>query len=651
MIAELGLAALWLAAALAALQMIAGFMAVHDDGKSELAGLIRPAAIVQGVLVTLSFGMLVWLFAITDLSVKLVASNSHSMKPLIFKLSGSFGNHEGSMLLWVMVMGLAGALIALVERRLPERTMNATLAAQGVVALGFYAFLLLSSNPFERMPNPPAEGMGLNPLLQDIGLVFHPPTLYLGYVGLSVAFSFAVGALLTRQVTPDFARAMRPWVLGAWVLLTIGITAGSYWAYYELGWGGWWFWDPVENASLMPWLAATALLHSASVLASRDALRTWTIMLGVVAFSMSMVGTFLVRSGILTSVHAFAVDPERGTFILVLLGIFIGGALLLFAMRANTINEGQRFALASREGALVFNNVMLSAILAIVLLGTLYPLLTEAFDVRVSVGPPYFNPVGAIFTIPMLAVMAVGPLLRWRQDRVDRIGKEIALFAALVLAALILFSLLAEVALLPLLGLALGLGLAVASLLPLRGRKLSRTPLATWGMVAAHFGIAVTLIGMASESAFTEERLAAVAEGGSATVGPWTVVLQGVEPVSGPNWTAIEGRLAASYNGGEASVLTPQARNFWAPLQQTTESALVTRWNGQLYAVVGDRAPDGRWQLRLWWKPFVTLIWYGGLLVAFGGVLALIGRLLSDLRHRRLAARIAERRADREAVA
>ena len=651
MIAELGLAALWLAAALAALQMAAGFLALRDAADGALAGLIRPAAIVQGVLVTLSFAMLVWLFAVTDLSVKLVASNSHSMKPLVFKLSGTWGNHEGSMLLWVMVMGLAGALIALVERRLPERTMNATLAAQGVVSLGFYAFLLLSSNPFERLPVPATEGMGLNPLLQDIGLAFHPPTLYLGYVGLSVAFSFAVGALLTRQVTPDFARAMRPWVLGAWVLLTIGITAGSYWAYYELGWGGWWFWDPVENASLMPWLAATALLHSASVLASRDALRTWTIMLGVVAFSMSMVGTFLVRSGILTSVHAFAVDPERGTFILVLLGIFIGGALLLFALRANTISEGERFALASREGALVFNNVMLSAILAIVLLGTLYPLLTEAFDVRVSVGPPYFNPVGAIFTIPMLVVMAVGPLLRWRQDRIDRIGKEIALFAALVLAALILISLLADIALLPLLGLALGVGLAVASLMPLRGRKLARTPLATWGMVTAHFGIAVALIGMASESAFTSERLAAVEEGGSTSVGPWTVVLQGVEPVAGPNWTAMQGRVSASYDGGEPVVLTPQSRNFWAPPQQTTESALVTRWNGQLYAVVGDRSPDGRWQLRLWWKPFVTLIWYGGLLIALGGVLALVGRVLSDLRHRRLATRIADRRADREALA
>ena len=651
MIAELGLAALWLAAALAATQMVAGFLAVRDNGTSELAKLIRPAAIAQGVLVAFSFAMLVWLFAITDLSVKLVVSNSHSMKPLIFKLSGTWGNHEGSMLLWVMVMGFAGALIALVERRLPERTMNATLAAQGVVSLGFYAFLLLSSNPFERLPTPAAEGMGLNPLLQDIGLAFHPPTLYLGYVGLSVAFSFAVGALLTRQVTPEFARAMRPWVLGAWVWLTVGITAGSYWAYYELGWGGWWFWDPVENASLMPWLAATALLHSASVLASRDALRTWTIMLGVVAFSMSMVGTFLVRSGILTSVHAFAVDPERGTFILVLLGIFIGGALLLFALRASTISEGERFRIASREGALVFNNVMLSAILAIVLLGTLYPLLTEAFDVRVSVGPPYFNPVGAIFAIPMLIVMGVGPLLRWRQDRLDRIGKEVALFGALVLAAMILASVLADIGILPLLGLALGLGLAVASLLPLRRRKLSRTPLATWGMVVAHFGIAVALLGMSSESAFTQERLAALEEGGRTSVGPWSIELQGVEPIAGPNWTAMQARIAARYDGGKANVLTPQARNFWAPPQQTTESALLTRWNGQLYAVVGDRTPDGRWQLRLWWKPFVPLIWYGGLLVGLGGVLALIGRVITDIRNRRLAVRIAERRADREALA
>ncbi len=643
MIAELGLAALWLAAALAALQLVAGALGQREGG-AELAAIVRPAAILQGFLAAFSFLMLLILFAQTDLSVKLVAMNSHSEKPMIFKLSGAFGNHEGSMLLWITVMALAGALIAALERRLPEKTMLATLAAQAFVGIGFYAFLLLSSNPFERLPVPAIEGNGLNPLLQDIGLVFHPPTLYIGYVGLSVAFSFAVGALLTRQVTPDFARAMRPWVLGAWIFLTLGITAGSYWAYYELGWGGWWFWDPVENASLMPWLAATALLHSASVLASRDALRTWTIMLGVVAFSMSMVGTFLVRSGILTSVHAFAVDPERGTFILGLLVIYIGGALLLFALRAGTVSEGERFSLTSREGALVFNNVMLSAILGIVLLGTLYPLLTEAFDVRVSVGPPYFNPVGAIFVVPMLLVMAVGPLLRWRKDSITRIRLPIAIVGAVMIAALILVSLLSSVSILPLLGLVLSIGLAIGSFLPIRGRKLRLLPIATWGMMIAHFGIAVALFGMASESAFSEETLAAVEVGGSADVGPWNVVLTEVRPTAGPNWTALEGRMMVSYKGGTAKEIDPQSRNFWAPPQETTESALVTRWNGQLYAVIGRQAGEGRWQLRLWWKPFVTFIWYGGMLVGLGGVLALIGRLMADLKRRSIKTRVADRR-------
>ena len=446
MIAEFGLAALWLAAALAALQLVAAALALR--GSDALAAVVRPSAVVQGVLAALAFAMLVWLFARTDLSVLLVASNSHAAKPLIFKLAGAWGNHEGSMLLWVMVMALAGGLIAAVERRLPERTMLATIGAQAFVGLGFYAFLLLSSNPFERLDPAPPQGAGLNPALQDIGLVFHPPTLYVGYVGLSVAFSFAVGALLTRQVTPEFARVMRPWVLGAWIFLTLGITAGSYWAYYELGWGGWWFWDPVENASLMPWLAATALLHSASVLASRDALRTWTILLGVVAFSMSMIGTFLVRSGILTSVHAFAVDPERGTFILALLALYIGGALVLFALRAGTIAEGERFSPLSREGALVINNVALSAILGIVLLGTLYPLLTEAFGVRVSVGPPYFNPVSAVFVLPMLAVLVIGPLLRWRRDSFGRVQGPVVLALSVGLTVLAGVAFLSGIALL-----------------------------------------------------------------------------------------------------------------------------------------------------------------------------------------------------------
>ena len=653
MAAELGLAALWMAAALAVLQLLAGALALRGgerDGEA-MAALVRPAAAVQGLLAAVSFAALLWVFAISDLSVKLVAANSHVDKPLVFKVAGAWGNHEGSMLLWVTVMALAGALIAAVERRLPERTMLATLGAQAFVGIGFYAFLLFSSNPFERLPVPAEQGLGLNPLLQDLGLAFHPPTLYFGYVGLSVAFSFAVGALLTRQVTPEFARVMRPWILGAWVFLTLGITAGSYWAYYELGWGGWWFWDPVENASLMPWLAATALLHSASVLASRDALRTWTIMLGVVAFSMSMVGTFLVRSGVLTSVHAFAVDPERGSFILALLAIYIGGALLLFALRAGAISEGKRFSATSREGALVFNNVMLSALLGVVLLGTLYPLLTEAFDVRVSVGPPYFNPVGAVFALPMLAVMAVGPLLRWRRDSLARVSKPVILVAAIALGVLVAVVLLGNVHILPLVGLALAAGLAVASFMPLRGRKLLRTPLSTWGMIVAHFGIAVALFGMASETAFSEERLVAVADGDTTQVGPWQVTLAGVMPVAGPNWTALEAKLAASYRGGAGIELDPQSRSFWSPPQQTTESALATRWNGQLYAVLGAQADDGRWQLRLWWKPFVTFIWYGGLLVALGGALSIVGRLQADLRRRNARRLINERRTERESLA
>jgi cytochrome c-type biogenesis protein CcmF len=434
------------------------------------------------------------------------------------------------------------------------------------------------------------------------------------------------------------------------VLLTFGITAGSYWAYYELGWGGWWFWDPVENASLMPWLAATALMHSVSVLAARDALRTWTIMLGVLAFSMSMLGTFLVRSGVLTSVHAFAVDPERGAFILGLLLLYIGGAFTIFALRAGAVAEGKRFSATSREGALVFNNVMLSAILAIVLLGTLYPLLTEAFDVRVSVGPPYFNPAAAIFAVPMFLVMAVGPLLRWKEDKPARLQFELLLIAAVLIGAIAAVSFFGQFPFLPLLGLGLAAALAVAALLPLRGRKLTRVPTATWGMVLAHFGVAVSLFGMACEGAFTQERLAAVAPGGTEQVGDFAVTLESVTPVAGPNWTAIEARLAVRQNGGAPVILTPQARNFWSPSQSTSESALLTRWDGQLYAVIGNQAEDGRWQIRVWWKPFVTFIWYGGLLIALGGVLAIAGRVQVDVKRRKATALGEARRADIEAL-
>ncbi len=658
MIPEIGLAALWLAAALSVLQMVAGALSIKEAPVGEVSSLAlyaRPAAVVQALLATLAFAALLYAFAVTDLSVKLVAANSHSAKPFLYKITGTWGNHEGSMLLWVTVLALSGGLLGGLERRLPERTMQASLAVQGFVALGFYAFLIASSNPFERLPVPAAEGIGLNPLLQDIGLALHPPTLYFGYVGLSVAFSLAMGALITRQVTPEFARVMRPWVIGAWVFLTLGITAGSYWAYYELGWGGWWFWDPVENSSLMPWLAATALMHSVSVLAARDALRTWTIMLGVLAFSMSMLGTFLVRSGVLTSVHAFAVDPERGAFMLVLLLIYIGGALAIFAARAGAVAEGKTFAVTSREGALVFNNVMLTAILAIVLLGTLYPLLTEAFDVRVSVGPPYFNPASAMFAIPMFLVMAVGPLLRWKQDKAGRINKELAALVATLVVVAVWVGLLAEISVLALLGLAFAAVLAVAAFLPLWGRKLSRVPTATWGMVLAHFGVAIALFGMASESAFTEEKLAAVSTGETTQVGNWNVTLSSVDAIAGPNWTAMQARLSVARGKGTPTLLNPQSRNFWSPVQTTSESALLTTWDGQLYTTIGqsvgvDDNGKERWQLRIWWKPFVTFIWYGGLLIGLGGLLAMVGRIRDDLRRRHGIRRREEEAADLAAL-
>ncbi|CAN5128128.1 heme lyase CcmF/NrfE family subunit [soil metagenome] len=637
MIAETGLAALWLAAALAALQLIAAWAGVAKGDESMLR-LVRPVAIAQGLLTGLAFAMLMLCFLRSDMSVALVMQNSHSMKPWLYKFAGTWGNHEGSMLLWVTVMGFAGTAVALFERALSRATHMATLGAQALISLGFYVFLLFASNPFARLAPPAVDGQGLNPLLQDPGLAFHPPTLYLGYVGLSVAFSFAVGALVTRSVDAAFARAMRPWVLAAWVLLTLGITAGSYWAYYELGWGGWWFWDPVENASLMPWLAATALLHSVSVLATRDGLRAWTVMLAVVAFSMSMVGTFLVRSGILTSVHAFAVDPKRGTFILVLLALYIGGALLLFGLRVGAVREGSRFDMVSREAMLVVNNLLLSVILGLVLIGTLYPLLTEAMGTKVSVGPPYFNSVAGPIALALMVVLAAGPMTRWRRDELKAVARRIALpfaAAALVLLVLLIFAA-GKIGVLPLLGLVAAALVAVGSVAPLWGRNLRRTPLFTYGMVLAHLGCAVSLAGMASESAFSTEKLVAARPRETIRTAGWTLHFDGVNPVAGPNWTAMEGQFTVSRDGGSTSELHPQNRFFAEPPTNTTESALLTRWNGQLYLVLGDPLDDGRWQLRIWWKPFVTLIWFGGALIAAGGALAMIGRVgRSWLRRRR----------------
>ncbi len=633
MIAELGLGLLWLAAGLAIIQSLLGILGLRQPERPDLGDAVRPVAVAQAVLISIAFACLIYLFVVSDMSVKLVAANSHSDKPMLYKVSGAWGNHEGSMLLWVTVLAMAGAGIAIAERRVRRDTLIATLMAQGLLALGFYAFLLLSSNPFERLNPAPQDGQGLNPLLQDPGLAFHPPTLYFGYVGMSVAFSFAVGALITRDVGPAFARAMRPWVLGAWVMLTLGITAGSYWAYYELGWGGWWFWDPVENASLMPWLAATALLHSVTVLATRDALRAWTVMLAVVAFSMSMVGTFLVRSGVLTSVHAFAVDPQRGSFLLALMLIYIGGALTLFALRVGTVREGAVFEPVSREAALVLNNLFLTVILGVVLIGTLYPIVAQGFGQQVSIGPPYFNPAAGSVALMLVVVMAAGPLMRWRSDNAKTVLRRMAIPLALGVAALVLVRIAApDIGVLPWLGLTAALLAAAGSVAPLWKRNLLRTPLFTWGMVISHLGVAVAMSGMAVDSAFYKERLVAVNEGDTTDVGPFAVTLVAVEPVIGPNWTALEATMVARRGDGQPFTLHPQARNYSTPPTDTSEAAITTHVDGQLYAVLGKQGQDGRWQLRLWWKPMVTFIWLGGAMIALGGALALVGRVWRERR-------------------
>jgi cytochrome c-type biogenesis protein CcmF len=636
MLAETGLAALWLAAGLAALQVVLMIVALRtrvDTGRT-----IRSIAVVQGALTLTAFAMLLLVFARSDMSVALVFENSHSAKPFIYKVAGTWGNHEGSMLLWVMILSVTGAFLALFYRRTSERTLVAALGAQAALALGFYAFLLVASNPFARLNPAPVNGRGLNPLLQDPGLAFHPPTLYFGYVGLSVAFSLAVGALVTNEVDARLARAMRPWVLGAWIFLTLGITAGSYWAYYELGWGGYWFWDPVENASLMPWLAGTALLHSINVLAARSALKAWTMMLAVIAFSMSMVGTFLVRSGILTSVHAFAIDPQRGTFLLGLLAIYVGAAFALFAVRGATLKEGAPFELVSRESGLVVNNLILSVILGVVFVGTLYPLLVEAVSgEKLSVGAPYFNLVAGPLALVLAMLVGLGPLLSWRRER-RPVLKRLTIPTLLGASALVITIIVAPgIGILPRFGFTVAAYLAAASVVPLVARNPLRTPIATWGMVVAHFGIAVALFGMAANAAFTSERLAVARPGEILNVGPWRVQLQDVTPTAGKNWTAVEAELRATRGQGLV-VLRPQTRYFSDPPTETNEAAIDTFWNGQLYTIIGKPDLSGAWQVRLWWKPFVTLIWAGGALIALGGALALVGRLWVLRRRRPVAA-------------
>ena len=621
MIAELGHAALWLAAALSLALFIVPTIAIRRRDE-ELLALAVPLALAQGVLTLLSFLCLIWSFWISDFSVALVVAHSHTLKPALYKLTGAWANHEGSMLLWVTVLSAAGALLAAARAPMGEAFRARVLSMQALISLGFFAFLLIASNPFARVEPAPLEGNGLNPLLQDPGLAFHPPLLYAGYVGLSLTFAFAVAALLDRRVGSEWARAVRPWLLGAWSLLTAGIALGSYWAYYELGWGGWWFWDPVENASLMPWLAATALIHSVSVLAARDALRNWTMLLAVAAFSLSIIGTFIVRSGLLTSVHAFAVDPQRGLFLIVLMALYIGGALLLYGLRAHTVEQGRLFAPASREAALVANNLLVAVMLGVIFVGTLYPLMLEAATgEKISVGPPYFNATVVPLLLVMVALMAVAPLAPWRRADAARLGRRMVpalVVAAAVAAGVVVLGRGA----LAVAGFGAAAWLAVGSLMLLLRRK--RTA-ARWGLALAHLGVAVSIVGATANASFGKQRLANLGVGESTTVGGFDVMLAGVSPTAGANYTAVEGLLRVRHHGAPVADLRPQARTYARPPMETTETGIAARPSGDLYAALGKPDGNGRWQVRLQWHPLIRLIWIGALMMAAGGLLAALG--------------------------
>ena len=662
MVAEIGHFSLWLALAVAVCQVLLPGVGFRKDDE-RLRAVAVPAAQAQLLLALISFGALTWVFWVSDFSVRVVAENSHTLKPALYKITGVWANHEGSMLLWVTILALAGWAVATFGRSLNERLRTRVLSVQALIGIGFYVFLLVASNPFERLLPAPGEGNGLNPLLQDPGLAFHPPMLYLGYVGLSVTFSFAVAALLENQVNPEWARRMRPWVLAAWAALTGGLALGSWWAYYELGWGGWWFWDPVENAALMPWLAATALLHSTLVLEKRDALRNWTVLLAVLAFSLSMLGTFIVRSGLLTSVHSFAVDPERGIFILVLLALYIGGALTLYAWRAGTVEAGATFAATSREGSLVINNLLLAAILGTVFLGTLYPMALEAVaGEKISVGAPYFNATFRPLMVPVAALMAVGPFLPWRKAAGGRrVARRLALPALLaLLSALTVYAFADTRGAWALLGVGLAVWLAASIFADIARQvrlghggprlvwgRLIRQPRAMFGMWLAHLGVAVSIFGATASGAWESEVMTTVEPGQPVSVGPYTFTLDSIMPVAGPNYTAIEGRFDVRKDDNLVVSVRPQSRTYTEPPMETTEAGIAPLWAGDIYAVLGKPDGQGRWQVRLHWKPFMPWVWYGAALMMLGGAVSMLDRRRSRvalMQPHQLAAEAAEQK-------
>ncbi|HEV7326906.1 MAG TPA: heme lyase CcmF/NrfE family subunit [Bosea sp. (in: a-proteobacteria)] len=639
MFVEIGHFALALALGVAVVQTIVPLWGVSRNDPA-LASVGPAAAIACFLLVAISFGCLMASYVVSDFSVENVAANSHSTQPLIYKLTSVWGNHEGSMLLWVLILVLFGALVALSRRSLPPKLRAGTLAAQGSVSVAFLAFTLLTSNPFRRLVPAPGEGQDLNPILQDLGLAIHPPLLYVGYVGFSITYAFAVAALIEGKIDAVWARAVRPWTLLAWTFLTLGIAMGSYWAYYELGWGGWWFWDPVENASLMPWLAGTALIHSTVVMEKRDALKVWTILLAILTFSLSLLGTFIVRSGVLTSVHSFATDPQRGLFILGILIAFIGGSLALFAWRAPLLKQGGLFAPVSRESALVVNNLFLATACATVFIGTLYPLVLEMVTGdKISVGPPFFNATFVPLLVPLLLLLPIGQTLAWKRgDLLGAAQRAQVAFGVGVITTLAIFAFVRGGPVLAPLGIGLGVFLVVGAFWEVGERVVGRAsgaaailsrakglPRSAWGTALGHAGVGISVIGIAA-TAWGTEGIGMLKVGESLTSGRYTVTLEAITPRTGPNYREDAARFRIVADGRELKPVEAMKRIYTARAMPTTEAGIRTVGLGQAYISLGEPDDSGAIAVKLHDKPLILLIWIGALVMAAGGALSLTDR-------------------------
>lgn len=632
MIAELGHFALILAFAVSLFQATVPMWGAH---RANAAGMesARPAALVQFGLLCIAFAALTMAFVTSDFSVRLVYENSHTAKPMLYKISGVWGNHEGSMLLWVLILALFGAAAASFGDTLPPALRARVLAVQGAIGAAFLAFILFTSNPFTRLPNAPFDGRDLNPLLQDPGLAFHPPFLYLGYVGLSMSFSFAVAALIEGRVDAAWGRWVRPWTLAAWMFLTIGIALGSWWAYYELGWGGFWFWDPVENASFMPWLLAGALVHSAVVVEKREMLKSWTVLLAILAFGFSLVGTFIVRSGVITSVHSFASDPTRGVFILAILAAFTGGALTLYAARAGALTTRGVFSPVSREAALLLNNLLLAVSAFVVFIGTIWPLLAEAWGEKLSVGPPFFEQAFTPFMVVLALVLPIGAILPWKRGNLRRALMQLRGAMALTVAVMLLvFAVSTGRSAFAVIGAGLGSWMIFGALAELRLRstgkiaRLARLPRADWGKALAHGGLGVTFIGVSLLMAWSVEDVRVTRIGESFDLAGYTVTLDGVEDLPGPNYLATRAEFRITRDGDPVAVMRPEKRVYPVQGMPTTEAAIDNGFFRDLYLVIGDAQPDGGWAVRAYVKPFANWIWAGCIIMALGGLASLSDR-------------------------